>query len=56
MTQGKPQVRIKLTPAQQAEVRKATGKSIEALEITVQELEARIAPSTILQKQDGSMG
>ncbi len=45
MAQGKEQVRIKLTPDQQAQIRKATGKSAEALELTVEELEQRIAPS-----------
>jgi len=37
-------VRIKLTPEQQEMVKRATGKNAEALELTVQELEARIAP------------
>ncbi len=45
MAKGNEHVRIKLTPEQQAEVRKATGKSAEALELTVQELEQRIAPA-----------
>ncbi len=40
-----PQVRIKLTPEQQAQIRKATGKNAEAVELTVEELEQRIAPS-----------
>ncbi len=47
MAHGKEQVRIKLTPDQQAQIRKATGKSAEALELTVEELEQRIAPSTL---------
>jgi uncharacterized small protein (DUF1192 family) len=37
-------VRLKLTPEQQNEVRKATGKSAEAIELSVEELEERIAP------------
>ena len=37
-------LRIKLTPEQQAEVRKATGKNTDALELSVEELEERIAP------------
>jgi len=37
-------VHIKLTPEQQEIVRKATGKNAEALELTAQELEERIAP------------
>ncbi len=42
-----PQVRIKLTPEQQAQIRKATGKNAEAVELTVEELEQRIAPSML---------
>lgn len=41
-------MRIKLTPEQQAQIRKATGKNAEALELSVEELEERIAPSGIL--------
>ena len=37
-------VQIKLTPEQRELVRKATGKNAEALELTAQELEERIAP------------
>ena len=44
MAGTKEPVRIKLTPDQQEMVRKATGKNAEALEMTVQELEERIAP------------
>jgi hypothetical protein len=50
MAEAKDPVRIKLTPEQQAEVRKATGKNAEALELSVQELEERIAPGTIIPK------
>ncbi len=35
---------LKLTAQQQAEVRELTGKNAEALELTVEELEERIAP------------
>ena len=45
MAGTKEPVRIKLTPDQQEMVRKATGKNAEALELTVQELEERIAPT-----------
>ena len=38
-------VRIKLTPAQQQVILKATGKKAEALEFTAEELEERIAPT-----------
>ena len=40
-------VRLKLTPEQQNEIKKATGKSAEALELSVQELEERIAPGKV---------
>lgn len=39
-----PNFRLKLTPEQQAEIRKATGKNAAALELSVEELEERIAP------------
>jgi uncharacterized small protein (DUF1192 family) len=44
MRNPKEQFRIKLTPEQKAEVRNATGKEAEALELSVEELEERIAP------------
>ena len=44
MAGTKEPVRIKLTPEQQEVVKKATGKNAEALEMTAQELEERIAP------------
>jgi hypothetical protein len=37
-------IRIDLTAEQKAQVKNATEKSAEAIELTVQELEARIAP------------
>ena len=37
-------VRIDLTAEQKEQVREATEKNAEAIELTVQELEARIAP------------
>ncbi|HTR21324.1 MAG TPA: hypothetical protein VMH88_10770 [Gemmatimonadales bacterium] len=37
-------ISIKLTPEQSEMVRKATGKKAETLELTVSELEERIAP------------
>jgi hypothetical protein len=40
-------VRIKLTPEQQEMVKRATGKSAEALELSAQELEERIAPAKV---------
>jgi len=36
---------LKLTPEQQQQVTEATGKKAEKLELTVEELEERIAPN-----------
>ncbi len=47
MARDKEQVRIALTPEQRNQVRQAIGKDAEALELTVQELEQRIAPTTL---------
>ena len=44
MSNPKEQFRIKLTPEQKAQVRTATGKDAEAVELSVEELEERIAP------------
>ncbi len=45
MANSKEQFRIQLTPEQKAQVRTATGKEAEAVELSVEELEERIAPS-----------
>ena len=37
-------VKIELTPDQKAELEQNTGKSVEAIELSVEELEQRIAP------------
>ena len=37
-------ISLKLSPEQQRQVQDATGKRAEALELTIDELEARIAP------------
>jgi len=37
--------RITLTPEQKNQVRKTTGKEAEAIELSVEELEERIAPA-----------
>ncbi len=47
MARDKEQVRITLTPEQRNQVRQAIGRGGDVLELTVQELEARIAPSTL---------
>jgi uncharacterized small protein (DUF1192 family) len=44
MSEGNEQVRIQLTPEQKQLVKKATGKDAGSLDLTVQELEERIAP------------
>ncbi len=41
---SKDQIRIELTPEQKATIRNATGKDAEAVELSVEELEERIAP------------
>jgi hypothetical protein len=46
MPESKGQVRIELTPEQRAKVRSATGKDAVAVELSVEELEERIAPMT----------
>jgi uncharacterized small protein (DUF1192 family) len=38
-------IRIELTPEQKAKVLNATGKEAEAVELSVEELEERIAPA-----------
>ena len=50
MSSDKNQVRIELTPEQKANIRSATGKDAEAVEFTVDELEARIAPTKLFSK------
>ncbi len=40
-------VRIDLTTEQKEQVKAATEKNVEAIELTVQELEARIAPRAV---------
>jgi len=44
-----PVVRIDLTPEQKQQVKAATDKSVDSLELTVQELEARIAPVAFIE-------
>ena len=44
---GSDTVRISLTPEQKQQVRKATGKEADTIELTAEELEERIAPMTI---------
>jgi hypothetical protein len=44
MEKSKGQVRIELTPEQKAKISAATGKDAKAVELSVEELEERIAP------------
>ena len=44
MRKDKETVRIDLTPEQKEQVRRQTGKDAAAVELTVEELEERIAP------------
>lgn len=39
---------LRLTPEQRSEVRELTGKEAETLELSIEELEERIAPMTAL--------
>lgn len=50
MSNPKDQFRIKLTAEQKAQVRTATGKEAEAVELSVEELEERIAPGSLSPK------
>lgn len=50
MANEKEQVRITLTPEQRAMVKNATGKDASSLELSVQELEERIAPGGVTPK------
>jgi hypothetical protein len=44
MDSSKGRIRIELTPEQKAQLRNATGKDAESIELSVEELEERIAP------------
>ena len=43
-TKGNKRISLKLSPEQQKQVQDAIGKKAEALELTAEELEERIAP------------
>ena len=45
MANPKELFRIQLTPEQKSQVKNATGKEAEAVELSVEELEERIAPA-----------
>ena len=48
---GRDFVRIELTKPQREEVKHTTGRDAEAIELSVNELEERIAPSSILKAE-----
>jgi len=45
MSNPKEHLRIQLTPEQKSQIKNATGKEAEAVELSVEELEERIAPA-----------
>lgn len=47
-------IRLELTPEQRAVVERATGRAAEALELTVTELNERIAPARLLRPSGGA--
>lgn len=50
MSSAKDQIRIELTPEQKSNIRNMTGKDTDSVEFSVEELEARIAPSKLYGK------
>jgi hypothetical protein len=55
MATPKRPIRVQLTPDQQDQIRRLTGKQAEALELSVEELEERIAPSMLTGIKDHSI-
>ena len=51
MSNPKESFRIDLTPDQKDAIRKATGKDADAVELSVDELEERIAPTKLWKPQ-----
>lgn len=49
MKNDKETVRIELTPEQKQFIKKETGKDADAVELTVNELEERIAPRAVME-------
>ena len=50
MSESQGQVRIELTQEQKAKVREVTGKDVDAVELSAEELEERIAPTVAKPK------
>ena len=48
-------VRVELTREQQAQVKRATGRDSVAVELTVEELEERIAPGVVVLEGEGRL-
>jgi hypothetical protein len=48
-------IRLELTPEQRAVVERATGRAAEALELSVAELDERIAPARLLRPSGGAI-
>jgi uncharacterized small protein (DUF1192 family) len=42
-------ISVQLTQQQKAQIKQATGKDADAIELSVEELEERIAPSKLIQ-------
>lgn len=51
MPKDNANVRLELTPEQTALIQRATGKMAEALELSVAELNERLAPARLLRLQ-----
>ncbi len=45
MKESRPSVALKLTDEQKEQIRKATGQTLETLELSIMELEERITPA-----------
>jgi hypothetical protein len=45
MASQKDPIRLELTPEQREQIRRTTGKDAQTLELSIQELEERIAPA-----------
>jgi hypothetical protein len=55
-TKGKKRISIRLTPEQQKQIQQAVGKKASTLELTAEELEARIAPFGVVSPRDAASG
>jgi hypothetical protein len=54
MAKSSAHVRLELTPEQRDVVERATGRAAEALELSVAELDERIAPARLLRPSGGA--